>query len=296
MVGCNPMISSHFKFLDRADAGRQLAARLVTMQFDRPVVYALPRGGVPVGLEIARALHAPLDLVLVRKIGAPGAPEVALGAVVEGEHPQTVINEEVQRASGADAAYLERAHRRELAEIERRRALYLEGRPRIDPAGCTAIVVDDGLATGATAKAALAAIKRQGAATVILAVPVAPEETLADMRRHADLVVCLHPARRFHGVGAFYADFHQLTDEETIGLLRQAWAENGEAAPGPPGVRSRSRRSVWSAICAFRRRRAACSVCPWQWVEPPEPAQHRGRARTERAGLRHSVAGSADGR
>ena len=226
------MISSHFKFLDRADAGRQLAARLVTMQFDRPVVYALPRGGVPVALEIARALHAPLDLILVRKIGAPGAPEVALGAVVEGEHPQTVINEEVQRVSGADDAYLERAHQRELAELERRRARYLGERARLDPTGCTAIIVDDGLATGATAKAALIAIKRRGAARFILAIPAAPEETLADMRRHADLVVCLHPAKHFQGVGAFYSDFHQLTDEETIGLLRQGWVENGEAAPG----------------------------------------------------------------
>jgi putative phosphoribosyl transferase len=203
------------RFTDRCDAGRLLAARLSAMNLARPVVYALPRGGVPVGLEIARALNAPLDLVLVRKIGSPGAPELALGAVVDGENPQTVINEDVRRASSADAAFLARALRRELAEIERRRAFYLEGRPRIDPAGCTQIVVDDGLATGATAKAALAAIKRQGAARTILAVPVAPEEALADMRGHADQIVCLRPATRFHGVGAFYADFHQLTDEET---------------------------------------------------------------------------------
>jgi putative phosphoribosyl transferase len=211
------------RFTDRFDAGRWLAVRLCAMNLTRPVVYALPRGGVPVGLEIARALNAPLDLVLVRKIGAPGAPELALGAVVDGENPQTVINEDVRRASGADAAFLADARRRELAEIERRRTLYLEGRPRTDPAGCTAILVDDGLATGATAKAALAAIKRQGATRTILAVPVAPEEALADMRDYADEIVCLLPAARFHGVGAFYTDFHQLTDEETIGLLRQAW-------------------------------------------------------------------------
>lgn len=219
------------RFTDRSDAGRLLAARLAAMNLTRPVVYALPRGGVPVGLEIARALNAPLDLVLVRKIGAPGEAELALGAVVDGENPQTVINEDVRWASGADAAFLARARRRELAEIERRRALYLEGRPRIDPAGCTAIVVDDGLATGATAKAALAAIKRQGAARTILAVPVAPEEALADMRGHADGIVCLRPETGFHGVGAFYADFHQLTDEETIGLLRQAWATRDTAVP-----------------------------------------------------------------
>jgi len=200
------------------------------MALDRPVVYALPRGGVPVAVEIARALRAPLDLVLVRKIGAPGAPEVALGAVVEGENPQTVINEEVRRASGAEDAFLERARQRELVELERRRAHYLGDRPRMDPAGCTAIIVDDGLATGATAKAALIAIKRQGAARTVLAVPAAPEQTLADMREHADLIVCLHAAKRFQGVGAFYSDFHQLTDEETVGLLRQSWAEDRGAA------------------------------------------------------------------
>ena len=208
------MASLHFKFVDRADAGRQLAARLVTMALDRPVVYALPRGGVPVAVEVARALHAPLDLVLVRKIGAPGAPEVALGAVVEGNPPQTVINEDVRRESGADDRFLQRARQRELAELERRRALYLGDHPRLDPAGCTAIVVDDGLATGATARAALIALKRQGAARIVLAIPAAPEQALADISEHADLVLCLQSARRFIGVSAFYSDFHQLTDEE----------------------------------------------------------------------------------
>jgi putative phosphoribosyl transferase len=213
------------RFIDRSEAGRLLGARLAAMNLLRPIIYALPRGGVPVGLAIARALSAPLDLVLVRKIGAPGAPELALGAVVDGENPQTVINQDVWQASGADAAFLAGACQRELAEIKRRRALYREGRLPIDPAGCTAVVVDDGLATGATAKAALAAIKRQGAARTILAVPVAPEETLADMRSYANEIVCLHSAARFHGVGAFYDDFHQLTDKETVGLLRQAWME-----------------------------------------------------------------------
>ena len=223
------MTNMHFNFADRTDAGRQLAAKLVTMGFDRPIVYALPRGGVPVALEIAGALHAPLDLVLVRKIGAPGAPEVALGAIVEGEHPQTVINENVRRMSGAEDDYLERARERELLELERRRKRYLGDRPRLDPKGRTAIIVDDGLATGATAKAAIMAIKRQGAAKIVLAVPTAPEDALADMRKLADLVVCLHPAVYFNGVGAFYDDFHQLTDEETLGLLRQGWVEDSFA-------------------------------------------------------------------
>ncbi|NKK70999.1 erythromycin esterase [Rhizobium leguminosarum bv. viciae] len=225
------MINSRFQFLDRAEAGRQLASKLIGLALDRPVVYALPRGGVPVALEIARGLHAPLDLLLVRKIGAPGAPEVALGAIVEGSTVETVVNEDVRLASGADDAYLERARQREVVELERRRVLYLGNRARLEPAGRTAIVVDDGLATGATAKAALIAIKSQGAAKVVLAVPVAPEETLAEMRQHADVVVCLYPAIGFQGVGAFYSDFHQLTDEETIGLLRQGWAEGGDTAP-----------------------------------------------------------------
>ena len=191
------------------------------MSLQRPAVYALPRGGVPVGLEIARALGAPLDLVLARKIGAPGAPELAVGAVVDGDTPHTIINEDVRLMSGADDAYIARVRDEELAEIERRRALYMQGRARVDPAGRTAIVVDDGLATGATAKAALDAIRRQGAARTVLAIPVAPVEALAGMRARADDVVCLHPARRFHGVGLFYDDFHQLTDEETITLLAQ---------------------------------------------------------------------------
>lgn len=210
-------------FTDRAEAGKLLADRLMAMTLDRPVVYALPRGGVPVAIEISGALKAPLDLVMVRKIGAPSNPEVALGAVVEGTVPQTVLNEDILRASGADEAYVERARTRELAEMERRRTLYLGGRPRIDPAGRTVILVDDGLATGATMKAALAAVRRQGAARIVVAIPVAPEETVSELAVLADDVVCLNPSRAFRGVGGFYADFHQLTDEETIGLLRQGW-------------------------------------------------------------------------
>ena len=224
------MWESGDNFRDRADAGRQLAARLVPMALDRPVVYALPRGGVPVATEVARALKAPLDLILVRKIGAPGAPEVALGAIVDGANPQTVINEDVRRRSGADDAWLERARARELVELERRRARYLGGRRQVDPTGRTAIVVDDGLATGATMKAALIAIRRLGAAKVVIAIPVAPAEALADIGAEADAVVCLRSESRFRGVGGFYDDFHQLTDEETVGLLREIWAETADGA------------------------------------------------------------------
>ncbi|MFI4974941.1 MAG: erythromycin esterase family protein [Caulobacterales bacterium] len=219
-------------FKDRAEAGRRLAERLAQLVLKNPVIYALPRGGVALAVEIAKVLKAPVDLVLVRKIGAPGSSELALAAVVDGDEAQTVVNQAVERLTGADAAYLDKARDRELDEIERRRALYLKGRARISPAGRTAIVVDDGLATGATATAALRALRRQGAARLILAVPVAPSDVLDQLRREADDVVCLHAPERFWGVGAFYDDFHQLDDEETIRLLRGAWAaeEPGELA------------------------------------------------------------------
>lgn len=236
------MAGSYFRFRDRLDAGQQLAARLAELSLDKPAIYALPRGGVPVALEIARTLAAPLDLILVRKIGAPGAPELALGALVEGNPPEIVINQEVRRISRADDAFLDQARERELQELERRRNRYLGGRPRVDPAGRTAVIVDDGLATGATAKAALLAIKRRGAARTVLAVPVAPKSTLDEMAGYADLVICLHPAVQFTGVGAFYDDFHQLSDEETIGLLRQSWSKHPDVPE--PAQRPASARQI----------------------------------------------------
>ncbi len=215
-------------FVDRFDAGRQLAARLSGRSLADPVVYALPRGGVPVGYEIARALHAPLDLLLVRKIGAAGYPELALGAVAEGEPPLLVVNEDVRRSGGGDDAYLERAKQQALDEIERRKQAYRGGGGRIPPAGRTAIVVDDGLATGATARAAIRALRADGARKVILAVPVAPPETAAALLAEADEVVCLAMPTTFHGVGQFYDDFHQLSDAETVALLHET---NGPSRP-----------------------------------------------------------------
>lgn len=211
-------------FRDRTDAGRQLAERLAKLELENPVVYALPRGGVPVAAEVAGRLGAPLDLILVRKIGAPGWPEVAMGAVVDGDDPQTIINDDVFAATGGDAVGLDRARRRELVEIERRRALYLGDRPPVSPAGRVAIIVDDGLATGATAKAALAAVKRQGAAMTVLAAPVAPIDAVVELRELADLVVVLDVPVQFWAIGQFYTDFHQLTDDETVDLLRKAWS------------------------------------------------------------------------
>jgi len=225
--------SEPLMFNNRVDAGRRLANRLKLLHLQSPIVYALPRGGVPVAAEVAAALDAPLDLVLVRKIGAPYQPELALGAVVDGAEAETVLNQDVVAATGASEAYIAAARDRELAEIERRRHLYLAGRPRPDPRGRVAVVVDDGLATGATARAALHALRRRGPSRLILAVPVAPPDTVDALRAEADEVICLHEAEIFSGIGAFYRDFHQLGDAEVISLLdaamRRAREGSGQA-------------------------------------------------------------------
>ncbi len=219
-------------FSNREDAGRRLAAELLKHSFDAPVIFALPRGGVPVGSEIAEALDAPLGLVLVRKIGAPLNPEVALAVIFEGDPHERVVNDEVMRLSGADSTYIERETERQTAEMQRRREQYLGGRGRTDASGRTAIVVDDSLATGATMKAALIAMRRWGAARVVVAVPVvAPASEIPVFRELADKVICLVADPHFRDVGGAYADFHQLSDEETTGYLRWAWtvAETGDA-------------------------------------------------------------------
>jgi len=212
------------RFIDRVDAGRQLAQRVAALKLDHPIVYALPRGGVPVAAEIAAVLNAPLDLVLVRKIGAPMQPELAVGAVVDGETPELVINDDIARHTGATQEYIDNVCARELAEIERRRARYLADRPRPDPTGRTVIVVDDGIATGATAIAALRALKKRGAARRIVAVPVSPPDTVERLEREADDVICLMQPLEFWGISGFYLDFHQLEDEEVTRALEAAAA------------------------------------------------------------------------
>jgi len=213
---------SRGRFVDRRDAGRQLAARLDELKLDRPIVYALPRGGVPVAAEIAARLNAPLDLVLVRKIGAPMQPELAVGAIVDGDEPELVVNDDIARQTGADDEFIRRACQRELAEIERRRARYLVGVQRADPRGRTAIVVDDGIATGATTIAALHALKKRGAARTIVAVPVAPPDTVERLKQEADEVICLMQPADFWVISAFYLDFHQLEDAEVTRALQAA--------------------------------------------------------------------------
>lgn len=206
-------------FANRSVAGRRLARALADLDLDHPVIYALPRGGVPVAAEVADRLPAPLDLLMVRKVGAPLQPELALGAVVDGAHPITIRNEEVIALHHVDEAAFAALAERELAEIRRRRALYLAGRKAVSPAGRTAVVVDDGLATGATAKAAIAALRAAGAARIVLAVPVAPAEAVAEFSGLVDELVCLEQADFFPGVGAFYGEFPQLTDAEVIEFL-----------------------------------------------------------------------------
>jgi putative phosphoribosyl transferase len=185
---------------------------------------------VPVAYEVAKALRAPLDLVLVRKIGAPGHAEFGIGAVVDGAHPELVLNEDVTAQLDVPAAYIEEEARRQLEEIERRRAHYLRGRHPIDVAGRTAIVVDDGIATGGTVRAALRGLSRARPAELILAVPVAPADTVERLRAEADEVVCLISPEPFYAVGAHYDDFTQTSDAEVVALLDEAQTWSREAA------------------------------------------------------------------
>jgi len=207
-------------FIDRIDAGRRLAKALASYKTQNPIVLALPRGGVPVAAEIAASLNAPLDLILVRKIGVPFQPELAMGAVVDGAAPLTVRNEEVITLAGISEQDFSAARDQELAEIERRRKAYLGDRPHPELAGRTVIVVDDGIATGATTRAALQAMRLRKPSKLVLAVPVAPTDTLRKLRAEADDVVCLEDYEDFGAIGYFYSDFRQLSDADVINLLK----------------------------------------------------------------------------
>jgi putative phosphoribosyl transferase len=218
-------------FRDRRQAGQKLAAALARYRNGRTVVLALPRGGVPVAAEIAAALRAPLELVLVRKIGVPQQPELAMGAVVDGGKSLVVRNEDVIRLTGIRQEEFDAVCASELAEIERRRQRYLGNRKRIDVAGRVAIVVDDGVATGATARAALCATRLRKPSKLVLAIPVAPTERLAAMREEADEVVCLEDYTDFGAIGYYYGDFHQISDDEVIATLARFAERPDDMAP-----------------------------------------------------------------
>ncbi len=230
-------------FADRAAAGEALAARLLTLPVahESPLVLALPRGGVPVALPVARALHAPLDLLLVRKIGAPGQPELAVAALVDGTPPEVVADRFLCERLGADDDYLTGKARAAIEENARRRALYLGGRRAWPVAGRSVIVVDDGVATGTTMRAALQGLRRQQPRRLVVAVPVASREAAARLRTEADAWICLAEPFPFEAVGRHYLRFDQVDDDEVVQALRAAEASAPAAqaigsAPGAPAA------------------------------------------------------------
>jgi predicted phosphoribosyltransferase len=215
------MRTTQVRFRDRSDAGRQLAANVFPYgRGGDALVLALPRGGVPVAFEVARAIHAPLDVFVVRKLGVPGQEELAMGAVASGG--VRVVDQELIDRFGISADEVDAVARDEFLELERRERLYREQMPEQRIAGRTVVVVDDGLATGSTMRAALAAIREQHPSRLIVAVPVAAWDTCMDLRREADAVICAVTPEPFYAVGLWYDDFSQTTDAEVRELLARA--------------------------------------------------------------------------
>jgi putative phosphoribosyl transferase len=208
------------RYSDRRNAGELLGVEVARLSPSEPVVYALPRGGVPVGFEVARALDCPLDVLVVRKVGVPFQPELAMGAL--GEDGVVIRNEEVISLAGVDEETFREVVESETRELESRISLYRGDAAALPPRGHTAIVVDDGLATGSTALAAVSVLGHKGAAAIWLAVPVAPADSVAKLERHADRVVVLSQPRRFGAVGYWYEDFSQTSDHEVRTLLSRS--------------------------------------------------------------------------
>ncbi|MGZ4234120.1 MAG: phosphoribosyltransferase family protein [Solirubrobacteraceae bacterium] len=224
------------EFVDRRDAGRRLATQLLALAQERPVVIALPRGGVPVAFEVARALDAPLDVLAVRKLGAPANPEFGVGAIAE--DGTALLNAATATRVGMTQRDLELTVERELRELRRRVERYRDGRAPLDLRDRTVIVVDDGLATGLTDLAAVHALRTRGAARIVVAVPVGAREAVALLGEEADEVVCLTIPHELLGVGHWYRDFAPVSDEEVVELLGRASGSNvpEEPAPAPPRI------------------------------------------------------------
>jgi putative phosphoribosyl transferase len=220
-------------FANRADAGRQLARAVEHLRGPDTAVLGLPRGGVPVAYEVAERLGAPLDVIVVRKLGVPFQPELAMGAV--GEEDVLVLNSEVVRMTHVSEAEMASVERRERAVVEERATRFRAGRPRISLKGRTALIVDDGVATGATARAACRVARALGAARVVLAVPVGPQDVEARFAEEADEVICPNRPHVFYAVGQFYADFSQTTDEEVAALLGRSAEAHAESVPRADG-------------------------------------------------------------
>jgi predicted phosphoribosyltransferase len=218
-------------YQDRRDAGRALAAKLANYT-GRPdlLVLALPRGGVPVGYEVAQALGAPLDVFLVRKLGVPGHEELAMGAIATGG--VRVLNEDVVRALDLSDEVIETAAREQQQELERREQLYRGGRPLPDVSGRTVFLVDDGLATGSTMRAAVAALRQLGPAHIVVAVPVASPDVCREFREEVGNIVCARTPHPFYAVGLWYGDFTQTTDDEVRELLERASRERTPVSNG----------------------------------------------------------------
>lgn len=223
------------RFIGRRDAGRRLASELIARHWADPVVLALPRGGVPVAAEVAAALNAPLDLLFVQKIGAPQQRELAVAALAEGPPETLVLDDETLALTGATRSYVEREAAIARAEMARRRACYLGTRTPVPVTGRTAIVVDDGIATGTSMRAALRAVRARRPARLVLAVPLAPARVVAELTPEVDDLVCLETPQPFHAVGAHYALFAQVSDDEVIAAMAPgpATASNNDKPPEP---------------------------------------------------------------
>jgi len=216
-----PVLQEARVYATREEAGQMLARRLSSFRQADVVVLGIPRGGLPVAREVSEVLGAPLDVIVVRKLGAPGQPELGIGAVVDGDHPRTIFNQDIIEHLGVEDEYIRAEIGRQLKEVHRREIAYRDGRPKVPLEGKTVIVIDDGIATGSSVRAALRGVRRQKPKRLVLAVPVAPAESIEALRSEADEIVFLETPEDFFAVGQFYRDFHQVSDDEVKAILQK---------------------------------------------------------------------------